>query len=316
MPMESNNTVRAPLAVPGGLIRQPELAPPDASLLAAVVEAIAYEAVAEEPLVWPHFGLVGPAASGAHQDMDYTKLLLSGRSFRACIGTAFSCGYVSTTSDADLFPALREIGLRAEQAMFAATGNVNTHKGAIFLLVVLAGSLGRLLATANGTALTLAALFNLANRICREHLLQDLQAIPRNLSQTYGEWAYQRYGILGVRGVVLDQFGQISTAFRWMRQQPLQLRMKSYAQMRLFFLAHGEDTNILKRGGLEDYEATRRAARDILNRGGVNSAAGVDRVMALEARMLDRRLSAAAAGDMTIILMFVIKLYERHFVAG
>ncbi len=43
---------------------------------------------------------------------------------------------------AQLFCALRPIGIEAEQAMFAATQGVNTHKGMIFILGLICGSVG------------------------------------------------------------------------------------------------------------------------------------------------------------------------------
>ena len=46
-------------------------------------------------------------------------------------------------SPVGLFPAIRPIGVRAEAAMFAAaTAGVNTHKGIIFSLGIIAACLG------------------------------------------------------------------------------------------------------------------------------------------------------------------------------
>ena len=70
-------------------------------------------------------GLVGPDSNGAHKDMDYTTMLrgiAAIRPFFPAIARAKSSG------------ELRQLGIDAENAMMAATGGVNTHRGAIFAL--------------------------------------------------------------------------------------------------------------------------------------------------------------------------------------
>ena len=70
-------------------------------------------------------GLVGPDGSGAHSDMDYSLMLKSIAALRPFFAR------FAVAKDA---MQLRSLGLEAEKAMLAATGGVNTHKGAIFAL--------------------------------------------------------------------------------------------------------------------------------------------------------------------------------------
>lgn len=51
--------------------------------------------------------------------------------FAQCAALGFDCAEV------ELFPALQTAGMQAEADMLAATGGVNTHKGAVFSLGVL-----------------------------------------------------------------------------------------------------------------------------------------------------------------------------------
>ncbi|MBQ6952891.1 MAG: triphosphoribosyl-dephospho-CoA synthase [Bacteroidales bacterium] len=70
-------------------------------------------------------GLVCPDSNGAHSDMDYAlmqKGIAAIRPFFAPMGLAASAD------------ELRTLGVEAEKAMLAATGGVNTHRGAIFCL--------------------------------------------------------------------------------------------------------------------------------------------------------------------------------------
>ena len=70
-------------------------------------------------------GLVGPDSKGAHQDMDYDVM----RKGIAAIRPFFPRMAMAATPE-----ELRQLGIDAEAAMLAATGGVNTHRGAIFAL--------------------------------------------------------------------------------------------------------------------------------------------------------------------------------------
>ena len=70
-------------------------------------------------------GLVGPDSVGAHKDMDYDVM----RKGIAAIRPFFPRMVMAGTPE-----ELRQLGIDAEAAMLAATGGVNTHRGAIFAL--------------------------------------------------------------------------------------------------------------------------------------------------------------------------------------
>ena len=70
-------------------------------------------------------GLVGPDSVGAHRDMDYDVM----RKGIAAIRPFFPRMAMAETPE-----ELRQLGIDAEVAMLAATGGVNTHRGAIFAL--------------------------------------------------------------------------------------------------------------------------------------------------------------------------------------
>ena len=72
-------------------------------------------------------GLVGPDGPGAHRDMDYDLML---RGIDAIRPFFPRMGQASSPEE------LRQIGIDAEKAMMAATGKVNTHRGAIFAMAL------------------------------------------------------------------------------------------------------------------------------------------------------------------------------------
>ena len=70
-------------------------------------------------------GLVCPDSRGAHSDMDYSVMAAGIRALRP---------FWSKMALAPDAPSLIALGIEAEKAMMAATGGVNTHRGAIFCL--------------------------------------------------------------------------------------------------------------------------------------------------------------------------------------
>ena len=70
-------------------------------------------------------GLVCPDSNGAHKDMDYALMQR---------GIAAIRPFFAPMAMADTPETLRQLGIEAEMAMMAATGGVNTHRGAIFCL--------------------------------------------------------------------------------------------------------------------------------------------------------------------------------------
>ena len=70
-------------------------------------------------------GLVGPDGPGAHKDMDYNTMLAGIKALRP---------FWSRMALASSPEELQQLGIDAEAAMLAATGGVNTHRGAIFAI--------------------------------------------------------------------------------------------------------------------------------------------------------------------------------------
>lgn len=94
-----------------------------------LVSQLAADALRQELDTTPKPGLVDCADSGAHTDMDYATMSRSIQAIHPYFTQLALAGFSKTLPQAD---ALRQLGLEAEKAMLAATGGVNTHKGALF----------------------------------------------------------------------------------------------------------------------------------------------------------------------------------------
>ncbi|MFD1283242.1 triphosphoribosyl-dephospho-CoA synthase, partial [Methylobacterium goesingense] len=104
------------------------------------IARLATRCLQRELATYPKPGLVSHVDSGSHADMDASTF----RASAAALAPFFADLAAAGAAGAGM-AHLRRIGLAAESAMRAATGGVNTHRGAIFglgLLSAAAGALG------------------------------------------------------------------------------------------------------------------------------------------------------------------------------
>ena len=114
---------------------------------------LAHEAMLCEVSATPKPGLVDRATNGAHRDMDFFTFLSSATALRRSFDEFARIGADhAAEAAASLLPYLQAAGIVAERRMFAATNGINTHKGMIFSLGLLAGAAGW--AMKRGEALT------------------------------------------------------------------------------------------------------------------------------------------------------------------
>src|SRR3954454_21135934 len=102
---------------------------PTATLTADAIAELAVASLRAEANLTPKPGLVDQRGSGAHTDMDLAVLHASAGALRSA--------FTECASAAGQLPLSRElratvgtIGRAGERAMLAATGGVNTHRGA------------------------------------------------------------------------------------------------------------------------------------------------------------------------------------------
>ena len=225
-----------------------------AALLSQIPKAqhigfLAQKALILEVCCTPKPGLVDRDNSGSHRDMDiftfFKSITALGDYFEECA----KIGEETATLPAkDTFQKLREAGIRAEQAMFAATVGVNTHKGAIFTLGLLCGSAGRL------DSYDPDILCKEAAAMVQGIVSRELAGVSEEAATTAGQKLYRRYGITGVRGEAEQGFPSVLNiglpALNQGLAQGLDLNDSGCAAL-LAILAHSEDTNLITRGSRE-----------------------------------------------------------------
>ena len=249
-----------------------------------ILEAFAAETLGEMAenalLAEVHFtpkpGLVDEANNGAHRDMDVPLFERSAHALRPCFEEFVRLG-IQGASPA----ALQQAGVRAEQAMFAATGGVNTHKGAIYSGALLLHAAGRLLSgEEEGDLCELAA--------------QTAAAIPAPTG-THG--AAVRACCGGIRTEAVSGYPTAQAVLRQLRQSgPLDALLLSMSRL--------DDSTLWHRGGAEGAQLVRSRAADILAAPASEREA---RTRRLDMELIERNLSPGGSADLLAMAFFLEK---------
>ncbi len=271
------------------------------SLDAERIAELAKKSLLDEVYTAPKPGLVDPMGRGSHTDMSVSHFERSAEAllpyFRRCvmIGTEGK-----SESREDVFARLREAGLEAERNMYAATGGVNTHKGAIFSMGILCCAIGRLI-RADGYIPTTEEILNEAASLSRSALEDDLKSIDRT---TAGGRAYLEYGVRGIRGEVMDGFPTIrETALPTYNAAIASGKNKNDAGVitLLHLIANVYDTNLYKRGGDEGVRYARDLARALIESGDPTEAD----VRLMDDKLTKRNLSPGGCADLLALTYFL-----------
>jgi triphosphoribosyl-dephospho-CoA synthase len=108
------------------------------------VPGLAEEALWQELELTPKPGLVDKLNNGSHRDMDHALFARSIAAITPWFSRFAALGDAHADKPvAEQLRLIRPMGMACEQAMYAATGGVNTHKGGIFALGLLCFAAGR-----------------------------------------------------------------------------------------------------------------------------------------------------------------------------
>ena len=216
----------------------------------------------------PKPGLVDRRDTGAHKDMTFETFLASTEAITPYLTEMFrqgldhqsfeksdsdifgdtedvettahsgsdDSGNVNFTDEESVFLNIRKTGIEAEKAMYAATGNVNTHKGMIFTMGILLAAAGINAGRDFFTKLcdntvsdedvfsekyktfgedktgTAERLFDIPEiletgmRMSARILERDFEEMEKREPRTHGEKLYHKYGEKGIRGQAMAGF--------------------------------------------------------------------------------------------------------------
>ena len=264
----------------------------------------ATQCLIDEARLSPKPGLVDSRGNGAHHDL---SLALMERSARSLTPTFQALAQQSWLRPADI--ALRQtvgrLGREGEQQMMAATGGVNTHRGAIWALGLLVSAVAMRGGDASAPviAATAATLAKLPDA-----------AAPKIFSK--GLRATHRYRVPGAREEAQQAFPHIlQRALPQLRLSRMNGGSESHARIDalMAIMTSLTDTCVLSRAGMEGLEAMQHGARAVLTAGGSATPEGQQALHLLDRQMLALNASPGGAADLLAATLFLDRIGTPYF---
>ena len=221
--------------------------------------------------------------------------------FAKCVQIGQSTQHLSP---GELFRQLRTAGQAAEKDMYRATGGINTHKGAIYTLGILCGSIGRLWSAENPIAVCDAILSQSA-QIVRTSVDADFAAAD---GKTPGERLYLQYGLRGIRGEVADGLPSVKNIALPRFRQAIANGFSEndagvYALLHL--IANVKDTNLYHRGGESGAKWALESAQTMLSK-----VPSITEIEELDDLFIARNLSPGGCADLLAVTLFLNELHK------
>ena len=266
-----------------------------------------------QPFQSPYAGLVDRSNTGSHRDMDIFTFEASAVSLNHYFEKFALCGMENSHEPfSRIFSRLRSLGIQAEEAMFAATNGVNTHKGLIFALAVMNCSLGYMYA--NGISFAHSELLKV-NRLLVADVLEDFKGVTVNNARTHGERLYAKYGIKGARGEALSGYQTVlSLALPILVgaiARGLSINDAGILTL-LHIIAESEDTNIVSRSSYEEMKQLQSFLKKALSEETEWTSEKLTAfAAALDREWIRRNISPGGSADL-LALTYFVWLYERE----
>ena len=267
------------------------------------IAACATRALLYEVGTTPKPGLVDRNNSGSHIDMDIFTFFDSSAALTPWFQAFAELGLQwCDCPPHTVFLQARYIGERAERAMFAATGGVNTHKGLIFSLGLLCTAAGML--CGRGGTRDSETLTALCGQLAKG-ALDDFSELPQKGGLSHGERIYQTHRITGARGEAAAAFPSVRhyglPALKKALRENFSINDAAVITL-MTLIANVQDTNMIARSDIQTQEQVQReikALLDTLDREHLNA-----QIARLDQAFIEKHLSPGGCADLlTITLM-------------
>ena len=245
----------------------------------------------------PKPGLVDRNDNGAHRDMDHA---LMRRSIQALHPYFVRLAQIGFDNPQPRHDEIQQVGIEAEQAMFKATGGVNTHKGALFSIGLAAVALGGMACSNN------AQLHSLSNSIA------SLASLFPDTSGTHGSKAKANNKLKGALDNAREGYPQLFKA--WL---PFYLDRLAegdrYALHKtlLRIMCDLDDTNIVYRTSMETMQEVQAEARRMLER--IPETTHFEAALqAMNTDYIRRNISPGGSADMLSLVVFLSNVVRKQ----
>lgn len=266
------------------------------------IAQIAQKSLLYEVCTTPKPGLVDCRNNGSHRDMDMFTFMSSSAAlvpyFTQCARIGAETRHLSP---AEVFSRLRFPGKLAEQAMYQATGGVNTHKGSIFSLGILCAAAGRL----GSSMWQPEALSAQCKEMTHGLVSRELEGISGDSACTTGESLFVKHGISGVRGQAESGFAQVLDiglpALQKGLAHGLHLNDAGCGAL-LALIANITDTNLIHRSCFAEQQAVAATIGDLIKKTPYPTKKVLEQ---LDDSFITKNLSPGGCADLLAITYFL-----------
>ena len=256
-----------------------------------LVSQLTADALQQELDTTPKPGLVDRVDCGAHTDMDYDTMSRSIQAIHPYFTQLALAGFSKTLPQANV---LRQLGIEAEKAMLAATGGVNTHKGALF-------SMG--LAIVAATHL----LFN-QNSIDADSLQATIAQLALRFEQPSGTHGHQVLAQNKVNGALASAQNGYQLLFsHWLPYYSgLDGDPQRLHKTLLLIMSMLDDTNVAYRKGSDEMIHVKEEARALLD------DFSLAKLSKMNSDFTARNISPGGCADMLSLTIFIYSLINDN----
>lgn len=276
---------------------------------------LACDALRQELDTTPKPGLVDRHDNGAHADMDYRLMLRSIEALRPYFVKLAQAGQQEKADHV----TISAIGIEAERTMLAATGGVNTHRGALFALGLALVARTRVTKYQSNKVTRCQS-----NKITRYQsnevtkyqsnkvtkcqgglqatIAQIAQAFP-DTQGTHGSKAVSQHQAKGALAMAREGYAQLfSDWLPFLHDLKQQGDPHACHKTLLRIMSQLDDTNILHRCGFEVAQHVKAEALETLN------DFSITRLEAMNCRFTAENISPGGAADMLALTLFIYNI--------
>ena len=270
----------------------------------ALIGRAALASLYDELALEPKPGLVSFVDCGSHTDMTAATFLRSIFALRHCFSGMAALGAAHRP-----FESLEAAGVEAERRMLRATGGVNTHRGAIFMLGLLCAAAGSLRAAGrrcDAAALRVEVIDRWGEVLARRAARPAASAGQR-VARQLGLRSAGHEAALGFPCLFEHAYPALCAA----RAAGVSERR---ARLHALFAAMAvlADTNLARRGGLQGLREAQACAQAYLDAGGGLHPDAVLRAQRIHADFVARRLSPGGSADLLSAACWLERIEQQH----
>lgn len=290
------------------IVTEKPLVAPISSPCWNMLESVVEQALVQEAALSPKPGLVDSLNNGAHHDMCLDTFVKSARAIAPFMPVFAEMGYQHQhLPSEDILSMIRPLGMACEEAMFRATGGVNTHKGAVFAFSLLCTAMGYGYSGEQvQTGIVVDELCKTVALFCKGLVARELEQGSKN--KTAGFLAYQQHGLTGARGEAESGFATVREIGLPLYQGLMEKQTPAeMAQLHVLmnYLAYNEDTNLVSRGGIAGLRQAQQIAMAYLKQNSVFADESLRQLREMDRFFTTRRWSPGGSADLLAVTIFL-----------